>query len=68
MRRQAAQIVESLAHLQRLLQELPTASCSTAERQVLAPALRGVGRLAGQVMGLAITVATAMEAANVPGS
>lgn len=68
MRRQAAQVVEGLAHLQRLLQELPTASCSTAERQVLAPALRQVGRLAGEVMASTITVASAMEAANVPGS
>jgi ParB-like chromosome segregation protein Spo0J len=68
MRRQSAQVVEGLAQLQRLLQELPAASCTTSERQVLAPALRQVERLAGQVAATALATASAMEAADGSGS
>lgn len=66
VRRTAAQLVESLSRLERQLQEVPTASTTRPERQVLGPALRQVARVANRVVGVAVTVATSMEAADAP--
>jgi ParB-like chromosome segregation protein Spo0J len=64
LRRQVAQTTEALARLQRMVQELPVAELAVVERQVLGPAVRQVGRVAGQAMAAVLELANAMEKAD----
>lgn len=66
VRRSAAQVGEGLSRLERQLQEVPAADCTRAERQVLAPGLRQVARLAGRLIGVLTEVSLAMEKADAP--
>lgn len=66
VRRSAAQVVEGLSRLERQLQEIPAADVTRVERQVLAPGLRQVARVASRVVGVTVGVAAAMEAADAP--
>jgi hypothetical protein len=59
-------VVEGLSRLERQLQEVPGASCTRAERQVLGPGLRQVARVANRVIAVTVEVATAMEKADAP--